>query len=229
MDNEAEPVPSAEVDRHVAACAPCTRWLVEAEALTRAVRVRAAEDVPDLVARVVAVAPRPRRGLPVRLALAAVALLQLMVAISQLLSSMTGHTGHGGSAGHLFNEGAAWNLALGLGLLVVARRAERAGTLLPVLGSFLAVLAAFSAHDLITGVTSPARVISHVPLLVALVLLFLVHRAHRQHPIPGSPTATGHDGDHHVGQAGGTDPSGGGRGRGARHLSPTAERRTDAA
>ncbi|SHG81953.1 Predicted anti-sigma-YlaC factor YlaD, contains Zn-finger domain [Streptoalloteichus hindustanus] len=222
-------MPSAEVDRHLASCSACAQWLVRAEALTRAVRVRPAEATPDLVAAVAAAVPPRRPAVAARLALAGVALAQLLVALSQLLNSMTGHTGHGGASGHLFNEGAAWNLALGLGLLFVVRRVERAGALLPVLGSFVAVLGAYSAHDLITGVTTPARVLSHAPLLVALVLLFVVHREHRRRPVPGSPLAAGPGGDQHVGDEGWAAASGDLAGGGPRPLRPTAERRTDAA
>jgi len=53
---------AADVDEHVAGCASCTAFLAGSERLRRAVRIRAAEDVPDLVEPIMtAVATLPRR------------------------------------------------------------------------------------------------------------------------------------------------------------------------
>ena len=217
LDGEAEPVPAAEVDAHVEQCADCSTWLVRAQALTRTIRVRPAEPAPDLVAAVLADAPPRHVALVPRLALAAVAIVQLWLALAQLLAGATSPV-HGG---HLFNEGAAWNLALGIGLLVAAVHAHRAAGLLPTLGGFVAVLAAFSVHDLLTGTATAARVLSHVPLLAGLVLLCLVHRAHRHQPTPGTPAR--YDDEEHDGSDESDDiaaPPPGKRRRGG--LRPTA-------
>jgi predicted anti-sigma-YlaC factor YlaD len=191
LDGEAEPVPAAETDAHLAGCADCTRWLDRAHVLTRSLRVRPAQPVPDLAAAVLAAAPPRRAPAVARSALAAVAVVQLLLALSQLFAGSASHAGHGG--GHLFNEGAAWNFALGVGLLVAAVHAHRAAGLLPTLGGFVAVLAVFSARDLAEGTATVARVLSHLPLLAGLVLLYLVHRTHRDRPVPGSPAAEDHD------------------------------------
>jgi predicted anti-sigma-YlaC factor YlaD len=225
LDGEAEPVPAADVDAHVARCADCSTWLVRAQALTRTIRVRPAQSSPDLVAAVLADAPPRHVALVPRLALAAVAITQLRLALAQLLAGATSPPAHDETmAGHLFNEGAAWNLALGIGLLVAAVHAHRAAGLLPTLGGFVAVLAAFSAHDLFTGTATATRVLSHLPLVAGLVLLCLVHRAHRDQPTPGTPAR--HDHDEHD-AAGEPDdhrpPRAEKRGRGG--LRPTAHHR----
>ncbi|MFI9007851.1 zf-HC2 domain-containing protein [Actinosynnema sp. NPDC053489] len=197
LDGEAEPGTAAEVDGHLGQCADCSTWLVGAQALTRAIRVRPVEPAPDLVAAVLADAPPRHVALAPRLALAAVAIVQLWLGLAQLLSGATSPPAHG-IAGHLFNEGAAWNLALGVGLLAAAVHADRAAGLVPTLGGFVAVLAAFSAHDLVTGTATATRVLSHLPLAAGLALLCLVRRAHRDQPTPGTPAE--HDRgrpDHH--------------------------------
>ncbi|MGM1060686.1 zf-HC2 domain-containing protein [Saccharothrix sp. Mg75] len=160
-----------------------------------------------------------------RLALAAVAIVQLWLALAQLLAGATGgHAGHGIST-HLFNEGAAWNLALGIGLLGAAVSAHRAGGLLPTLGGFVAVLVAFSVSDLLDGTATATRVVSHLPVVAGLVLLYLVARAHRE-PTPGTPASHDRDDlDRHDHDGDDTAPSPDGRRGQRRHLRPTAHHR----
>ncbi|MCE6995276.1 zf-HC2 domain-containing protein [Saccharothrix sp. S26] len=222
LDGEAEPVPTAETDAHLAQCTACTRWQASAQALTRAIRVRPVGPEPDLVEAVLAAAPPRHTALTPRLALAAVAIVQLWLALAQLLSGATG--GHGIST-HLFNEGAAWNLALGIGLLVAAVNAHRAAGLLPTLGGFVAVLLVFSVSDLLGGTATPTRVVSHLPLVAGLILLYLVARAHRE-PTPGTPVKHEHDDLHHRDHGGDqATPSPDGRHGKPRHLRPTAHHR----
>ncbi|WP_332553116.1 zf-HC2 domain-containing protein [Actinosynnema pretiosum] len=219
MDGEVEHVAAAEVDAHLAGCAECARWQARAQALTRALRVRPAEASPDLVGSVLADAPPRRVAVWQRTGLAGVALVQLWLGLAQLLGG--GADGHAGS-GHLFTESAAWNLALGVGLLVAALREARVGALLPALGGFVAVLAAFSAYDLATGVATLERVATHLPAVAGLVLLHLVDRAHRDSAPPGGRAGAEDDergrSDDEPGERGGR-PDGG---RGPRPLRPTA-------
>ncbi|MFT7841611.1 zf-HC2 domain-containing protein [Saccharothrix sp. BKS2] len=231
LDGEAEPGPAVEVDAHLGQCAACTRWRTRAQALTRTVRVRPARPSPDLVDAVLAAAPPGHPALVPRLALAAVALVQLWLALSQLLAGASGHADHGGSnhgmSDHLFNEGAAWNLALGIGLVVAAVRSRRAAGLLPTLGGFVAVLLVFSVSDLVNGAATATRVVSHLPLVAGLALLCLVARAHRD-PTPGTPAThdeTARADEPHHGPGRGDGPPQRRRRGGPRHLRPTAHRR----
>ncbi|GAA2658674.1 zf-HC2 domain-containing protein [Actinosynnema pretiosum subsp. pretiosum] len=223
MDGEVEHVPAAEVDAHLAGCADCARWQARAQALTRALRVRPAEASPDLVGAVLADVPPRRVAVWQRTGLAGVALVQVWLGLAQLLGSGGGGgvDGHAGS-GHLFTESAAWNLALGVGLLVAALREARVGALLPALGGFVAVLAAFSAYDLATGVATVERVATHLPVVAGLVLLHLVDRAHRDSAPPGGRAGADDDArgrsDDEPGERGGHA----GGGRGPRPLRPTA-------
>jgi predicted anti-sigma-YlaC factor YlaD len=227
LDGEAGPVPATETDAHLAQCTSCSRWQLRAQALTRRIRVRPAEPAPDLVEAALAAAPPHHTALTPRLGLAAVALLQLWLALAQSFAGVTSHAGHGGGgiSGHLFNEGAAWNLALGIGLLVAAVDGHRAAGLLPTLGGFVVVLLAFSVHDLLDGTATTARVVSHLPLVAGLALLLLVAGAHRDQPVPGTPATSGHGDPNGTPDRGVPGPrSSRSRGR-ARHLRPTAHQR----
>lgn len=219
-------MPAAETDAHLAQCAACTRWQANAQALTRAIRVRLAEPEPELVDAVLAATPPRHTALVPRLGLAAVAIVQLWLSLAQLLTGATGgDTGHGTSP-HLFNEGIAWNLALAVGLLVAAVSEHRAAGLLPTLGGFVAVLVAFSVNDLLDGTATTTRVVSHLPLLPGLVLLYFVARAHRRRPTPGTPAEQGHDrGDRHDRDGDDATPRPDGNRRQRRHLRPSAQHR----
>ncbi|GLZ38015.1 zf-HC2 domain-containing protein [Actinokineospora sp. NBRC 105648] len=222
LDGETEPVPAGDTDAHLARCPACVEWQVRATAATRLIRVRPADPGPDLVEAVLARRPRPVALVP-RLALAVVALTQLWIALAQLLSGATGgdHAGHtGGIAGHVFNEGAAWNLALGVGLLFAAVSVTRAAGLLPTLAGFVALLVGLSVHDLAQGTATVSRVASHAPLLVGLVLLVLVSRAARERPAPDS-TALRDTDSHTDAPTGSTGEPAPARGRGKGHLRPT--------
>lgn len=197
LDGEAEAAPAADVDAHLDQCARCRAYQADAGLLTRNLRVRLVTDTPDLVGPVLARAERPdRRRTALRSALALVAVAQILLGTFQLLglSGAHGHA-HGGMAAHLFNESTAWNLALGIGLLISAARPRVSSGLLPVLAAFLVVLTGFSASDLLHGAVPVARLASHGFLVLGLVLLLLVRDDRRPAPTARSgPEPTPDDG-----------------------------------
>ncbi|MER6992494.1 zf-HC2 domain-containing protein [Saccharopolyspora hirsuta] len=189
LDGEDPPMPAAELDEHLAGCADCREWQRGAVELTRRLRVRPAEPAPDLVGGVLAARPHRRRW--PRLLLACVALCQLLVGLVQATGLVDlGHGGH--LSEHLFNESTAWNLALGVGLLLSALRPRTASGLLPVLSAFLVVLTGFSVVDLLNDAVPAARLLSHGFLVAGLVLLIVVRRDHRNAPKPGAAEPPGH-------------------------------------
>jgi predicted anti-sigma-YlaC factor YlaD len=184
MDYEPEPLPPHEVDRHVASCPACQAWQADSLRLRRSMLVREAPPVPDLTAAIMDAAPLPSRerwGL--RIALAVVALAQCGLALSQLL----GTSSHGDPmlTGHLSNESASWNLALGIGLLWAALRTSAAAGQLPMITGFVAVLTVVSTSDLLTGHVTGSRLLTHGLIVVGLGLLFAVYRQHRRTNEPG--------------------------------------------
>jgi predicted anti-sigma-YlaC factor YlaD len=182
MDGEAEPAPAEETDAHLETCASCRTWQVRAFAATRALRVRQAPAVPDLAAGILEQATPPvnTRGWWPRIALVCVAAAQVCLAVSQLVGVGTtaDRAAHGGLpvAAHLFHEGIAWNLALGVGLLWAAFRSRVTSGLIPVAGTFVLVLTVYSTHDVITGAVPLGRVLTHGLVVVGLGLMIVINR-----------------------------------------------------
>ncbi|MGW3966633.1 zf-HC2 domain-containing protein [Amycolatopsis sp. NPDC005003] len=200
IDGEAGSLPDQVVDRHLAGCPQCRAWQDDAVRLRRLLLVREAPQVPDLTGRIlteVPAPPAPRWGL--RIALALVALVQSGLGLAELLGADVGHAEHGGMtamAAHLGNESAAWNLAVGFGLLWAALRPATASGLLPALAGFVAVLGIMSGIDLSDGQVTVSRVLSHGLLVAGVGLLYGVRRRHRRTSTPGPSTRaepTAHD------------------------------------
>jgi predicted anti-sigma-YlaC factor YlaD len=102
--------------------------------------------------------------------------------------------------GHLTHESAAWNLAVGVGLLWATARPGSAAGQLPALTGFVLVLTGLSVADLAGHDVTAGRLVSHVFVLAGLVLLFVVCRQYREgggRPGAGDaltpPTHVGHD------------------------------------
>lgn len=183
LDGEAEPV---SPDEHLASCAACREWFAEADRLRRAMLLRPAPPVPDLTASILERTPAPSgEGWGLRIALALVAIGQLGLAFAQLLAP--------GHALHLDHESGAWNLAVGIGLLTAVLRPKTAAGQLPLLTGFVGVLLVLSAGDLAAGQVTVSRLATHVLVVLGLVLLYAVHRRHRDRGAP-RPAATADDG-----------------------------------
>ncbi len=233
-------MPAEVTDAHLASCAACRQWQHDLAALTRGLRLRPAVDVPDLTAQILAAAPPPlppparsTRGWYARMLLAAVGVAQLTLGLAQVfdVSGADSHSGHGGAepvSNHLFNESTAWNLALGLGMVWTALRPKASSGLLPVMAGFVAVLAPFSALDLIAGSAPLSRITSHGFLVLGLVVLLVVHRTRRS-PEDGSRATGGVPEPVDVDDSGGTTaarPDRGDEGGGRwRHLRPVGRKR----
>ena len=175
-------MPSASLDQHLATCPDCARWLADATRLTRQVRLSAV-DVPDLSARILADAVLPtrrvlRRRLVLQAALALVAVTQLAIAIPSLAGIGVGMP----MSPHVAHESAAWDIAVGVAFLAAAFAPRRAAGLVPLLATFVLVLAVLSVHDLIDGEVTTARELTHLATLAGLMLLVLLDRTERALP-----------------------------------------------
>ncbi|MCR6487884.1 zf-HC2 domain-containing protein [Amycolatopsis sp. OK19-0408] len=186
IDGEQPAVADDVLDRHLAGCPACRDWQERATALRRATLVREAPRVPDLTARILAEVPAPRpEPWRLRVALGLVALVQSGLGLAELLGADVGHAAHGGLV-HLGNESAAWNVAVGIGLLWAALRPSAAAGLLPALGGFVVVLGVVSGVDLSTGQVAIDRVASHALVVAGVALLFAVRQQHARQPAPPS-------------------------------------------
>ena len=188
IDGEEEPIPAETVDRHLAACSACQGWFRRAEMLRRSMIVHTAPQVPDLADTIMAeLPPQVRVAHVIRAVLAAVAVAQTSLALTQLFGVDTGMTGGHGAfmMGHMTHESAAWNLAVGIGLIWAALRTRAAAAQLPMLTVFVGVLTAASLLDLSHGEVTVSRLVTHLPVLLGVALLYLVHRQHRDDDEPG--------------------------------------------
>lgn len=194
LDGEATETDDRGVEVHLARCGACRGFEARAAELHRATRVRAAEPVPDLTARVLtgaattsaSIRNRKRRQRPPawpRYALLTVALTQLVLAVPALVLG----DGSDGSV-HAARELGAWDTALGVGLLVAAWQPRRANGLLPMAAALAGTMALTAMVDVMSGRTFVLGEAHHVLDLAGLYFLWLLARvplgARRRAPRP---------------------------------------------
>ncbi|PXY26582.1 hypothetical protein DI005_35920 [Prauserella sp. PE36] len=183
LDGEEPGVEPAELDQHVSGCPDCAAWRERAAEVTRFARLAPAVDVPDVTERALAGFRPSRRAqwrTGLRWALAVTALCQLGVVAGQFLISDPAH-----GTGHLLNETAAFNLAVGVALLWVAARPGRARSQWPLLLTLSAALVLLSVVDVVQGHVTWHRLGTHLPLLAGALLTVLLGAAERGSPWPG--------------------------------------------
>ena len=180
LDSEDLPGEAEAVEAHVARCRDCRAYVERAALITRLARTAVAEPGPELVTAVLS-APRPptrraqtARG--VRVALGGLGLGQAALAIAGIAAAgQHDHEGAvalaGTSAAHFVHESSAWNLALGVAFLLAATSVSRVAGLVPVIGSFVGVLAVLSVADLLGGRVDAERLLGHGLAVAGLVLL----------------------------------------------------------
>jgi predicted anti-sigma-YlaC factor YlaD len=168
LDGEATVAERGAADAHLASCAGCRQWSLEAGRAHRLVRLRPAETVPDLAPTILARAhpPNAGRGEWIRTALAAVALTELVLSVPALFGVDAGATVH--VARHVGSLSAA----LAVGLLYAAWKPVRAYGLLPITLALAACLLVTSAVDVVNGRVGALGEAHHVLDLVAVVLLW---------------------------------------------------------
>jgi predicted anti-sigma-YlaC factor YlaD len=175
LDGEDPETAADVVDRHVARCPECRMWLARAEGLQRALRVGAAEPVPDLTAPILAASgARLRSRLAGTLGLLRISLL--VMAGLQLWFALPGLAlGQDDGAGtHVARELGAWQVALGVGFLAAALRPSRASGLLAVVGALGAGLLLTSGLDVVHGHASVLDEVPHLLTFPGLVFLWLI-------------------------------------------------------
>lgn len=184
MDGEREPVPAHRVDEHLSGCPDCRQWQAQMDGQMQLLRGLISADrtrmtaVTDTVEHPIAAATAGRRaGIGwARLALAAVGLIQLVLAWIQASGVDIGvHVGHG-TGEHLVNESTAWSMALGIAMLIAAARPAAAMGLAAVGLVFTVVLTGYVVADGLTGAVGAIRILSHLPALIGTVLTVVVWR-----------------------------------------------------
>lgn len=175
LDGEIAGLDAAIIDRHLAGCAGCRRYASGIVELNRAVRITAADPVPDLTPAIlsgIGTLPRRSRWDPTALrgALAAVALMQLALGLPTLLLGRGPDT-------HLARELGSFDLALAVGFLFAAWRPLRAYGMLPLVTALVGFLALTSAVDLLSGRATATPEAAHLLELMGLAFVWLLARA----------------------------------------------------
>jgi predicted anti-sigma-YlaC factor YlaD len=177
---ESADLDGAAVDAHLTGCGGCRRWAADAERLHRSMRLRPADPVPDLTSAIMAAAPAVASRGPLnvggRLEWARYCLL--VVAVTRLLLALPVIV-FGESAGvsvHAARELASWDMALAVGLLVVAWRPRLAPGMLAFAATLAAALVVTTTIDVVAGRVAALGESTHALDLAGIGLVWLLAR-----------------------------------------------------
>jgi predicted anti-sigma-YlaC factor YlaD len=194
LDGEPPGVPVAELDRHLASCAGCARWVDRAAAVTRRARLAPAAPVPDLTVRVLAALPTSlpgaRAAARARLLDTALRLLLAALAVAQAglaWPALTSGTAAMSAPVHMAHESGAWNAAVAVAFAAVAAAPRWAPGSLPFLGAFTALLLTATVRDVVAGHVHVDRAVAHLLLLAGVLVLAALawRRSRMRRPGPG--------------------------------------------
>jgi predicted anti-sigma-YlaC factor YlaD len=167
LDGEGTSVPWGALDGHLAGCAGCRGFLMEAERLHRVVRLRAAEDVPDLAPLVLVAVPAHGYRVFARYALLTVSMTILVLAVPALLLGRDGQ-----APAHLARHLGSFDVALGVGLFISAWRPQRARGFLPIATALAASMLVTALIDASDGTTPLIGEAYHLLELTGLGLVW---------------------------------------------------------
>jgi predicted anti-sigma-YlaC factor YlaD len=183
LDGEDRPAERTRADDHLASCSACRDWLRDADALGRMVRaalpVPAGPGIPDTVLDAAPGQWRARVAHGLRWVLGALGAAQFVLGVTQIASlanQQHTHAGQLASAGHLWHESAAWNLALGAGFVFVATRRTRPVSIVPLLTVFVGTLGLLSLEDVFAGHVQATWLLSHGFILAGYAIIVLLSR-----------------------------------------------------
>jgi predicted anti-sigma-YlaC factor YlaD len=192
LDGEDAGIDDATLAWHLANCEPCRRFESEAIALTRAVRVAAAETPPDLAPAIMAavnqeLAASSSRFDPqaLRSGLIALAAVQMVLALPVLLLGRDA-----GAPVHIAREVGSFDFALAVGFLFVGWRPARAYGMLPLVAALVLCLGVSTAVDLVRGTATLLGESAHLLDLMGLASVWELARMDS----PPRP----HDGEHRL-------------------------------
>jgi predicted anti-sigma-YlaC factor YlaD len=175
LDGEDAGLERAGLERHLASCAGCRHFAAEATGLQEAVRVAASEATPDLTRAILtAIGAEQRRPrwdpAALRAGLAAVGVVQLLLAVPDLWAGIKG------TPLHVARELASFDLALAVGFLFAAWRPLRAYGMVPLVAALVAGLAVTTSVDVMEGRTLVTTEAIHLTDVIGLALLWALAR-----------------------------------------------------
>jgi predicted anti-sigma-YlaC factor YlaD len=182
LDDEGDPAIAPAVDAHLVGCADCRRWVERTQVLHRHIRVRPVEaplDRTDAILSAVPLDIRPRAARPsARLALAGIGLAHVAVAIPALAFADKER-----APIHLAREVGAFELALGVALMVAAWRPRVAAGLVPAAAAAAGGVALAATADLLAGRATVSTEAHHLLTFLGLGLLGVLVRRRSSHQI----------------------------------------------
>lgn len=183
LDGEPLGVDEALLDAHLSTCLACCDHAKALEGLHRGLRLRAADQVPDLTDLILTAAAADRHRLRVdrkvvvlllRWVLVGIAAFEIGLASPELIGRW--HTG---------SELGTWSIAVGIGFLSVAMKPARASALVPMLGWAGALTAVVTSRHLLDGAAKLSDEWPHGLVLAGVVVLVAISRLERaDHPGP---------------------------------------------
>lgn len=170
LDQEAGGDEANAANGHLGRCPACREWWADVGRVNRVLRVRVAEPVPDIATLVLVRAhpPRAGRGQWVRLALAVVALTELVLAIPGLI------LGDGAASIHDARHLGSFGTAVSIGLLYVAWRPARAYGILPIVASLALTMLVSAGIDIASGGVTSLGEAHHLLEISGLVLVWML-------------------------------------------------------
>lgn len=181
LDDAASRIEIRDSDAHLVTCGDCRQYWDDIAQITRRLRVRDAEPVPDVASVVLARAHPPLlgRGEWVRWGLGFVALCELILALPGLVA------GEGASTVHDSRHIGSFGAAIAVGLLYVAWRPARAFGILPIVAALAATMATAAIVDIASGRTTSFAELHHLLELAGLWLVWAL----AGYPMPRRPGA----------------------------------------
>lgn len=170
LDHEASVSEETLAGVHLERCSACRAWWSEAGQVTRRLRVRPAEDIPDLSRQVLARSHPVTVGTRqwVRLSLGIVAAVDFGLAAPSLL------LGYGTDSVHDARHLGSFGVAMSIGLMYVASRPTRAFGILPIVAALATTMLLAAAIDIGNGGASFFGEAHHGLEIAAMVLVWML-------------------------------------------------------
>lgn len=171
LDGELSEPESVRLHTHLDLCVACSLLTTKMSRQHRLLRIQSAQRVPDIAARVVAIAHPPRIGQRgwIRQALATLGIFELVVSLPALVF------GNDADAPvHVARHVGSLGAALGFALLYAAWKPTRAYGLLPFVAALAVFMTVSSVFDIVFDQASFWMETTHLVELGGMVLVWLL-------------------------------------------------------
>lgn len=171
QDGETTAAENTTLEHHLSGCDACSALAAQIDTLSRQLRFRPADPIPDLVG---AIAERTRpavlgRGGWLRPAMAWVAVVLFAQNVVALVGGRLD-----GADDHLARHVGAFGVALAIGFAYVAWKPHRSHGLLPFAAALIVTISISALADVIDGGRTVLAESAHITEVIGLVLLWMI-------------------------------------------------------